>query len=158
MDKNISQSNADLKNAAKQSIDTSPRVEKSTADAANVSSSKVSDNSSVGSDSQNFNNSVNNFKRSTKSRSSYEGYMNSSSAHIQVSGTGYDNKRNQQAREKKNFETKKPQKMDINKQPFPPSAKIQEKNGIINNYTRNPMTKNSKTTIDNIVKINNLTF
>ena len=158
MDKNISQSNASLRQAAKENIDTSPRVDKSTVDASNVSSSKLKDNSSIGSDSQNFNKSVRNFKKSTQSRASYEGYMSSSSAHIQVSGTGYDNKRHQQAREKKNFETKKPQKMDLQRQAFPVSGKIQEKNGIINNYTKNSMTKNSKTAIDNMVRINNLTF
>jgi hypothetical protein len=158
MDKNISQSNANLRQAASQNIDTSPRVEQATADAANVSSSKLKDNSSVGSDSQDFNKSVNNFKRSTKSRPSYEGYMNSSSAHIQVTGTGYDNKRNQQARDRKNLETKKPPKMELAKQSSPFGGNFQQKNAIINNYTKNSMTKNSKTTIDNMVKINNLTF
>lgn len=158
MDKNISQSNANLKSAAKQNIDTSPRVAKATADSANVSSSKISDNSSVGSESQEFNKSVNNFKRSTKSRPSYEGYMNSSSAHIQVKGSGYDNKKQQQARQTHLSSIKNPLKPNVHTSAKPNMQTSFKNSAIINNYTNKSMRKNSKSAIDDIVRINNLTF
>ncbi len=151
MDKNISQSNGKLKLAASQNPDTSPRVEQSTAEASKVSSSQKQDNSQIGSESQSFKKSVDNYTKSTKTRPSYEGYMGSSSAHIQMTGSGYDSKRNQQARNKRLSNPRPIAEFASNKLNTSSSFKS---NAIMNN-TNLSLNNTSKSMMDKNLKINN---
>jgi hypothetical protein len=152
MDNNISQSNSKLKQAASQNPDTSPRVDQSTEQAYKVSSSQKQDSQIVGSENQSFKKSVENYTKSTKSRPSYEGYMKSSSAHIQMNGKGYDSAKHQQARQNK---LNNPRPIaEFSKNNFnAPSSLI--KGGIINS-TKSSLNANSKSMMDKNLKINNL--
>jgi len=68
-------------------------------------------------------------------RASYEGYMRSAPAHIQMSGTGYDNPKNQQARQLKNVSGRN----DTHIQDIKSLSNSFNKNnssGIMNNYSK----------------------
>lgn len=96
--------NKNLKDAANKPKDTSHRTVTSNKYAARVSSSK---NTSVGSDRSSqqsvSSESRRNIRGSDKIKGSYEGLDNSSSGHIIMNGTGYDNKALHGARNIKQF-------------------------------------------------------
>lgn len=152
MSQNISQSNARLRAVSKPKSDTTKNVSSSNAVASGVAASKDQGISSIGSSDQQFKKSVNNLsKNATKPRASFEGYMYAPSAHIQVSGHGYDNIKHQTARNKsmaprsgiKEFSSK-----GLNLQ-----SNISN-SGIINNYTKCSLTNSSKSILDKALKIN----
>lgn len=129
--------NKRLKDAANARPDTRPIVGKSTQLSAQVSHTPSSGKPSV----------VQESKRAiTESpeavapssdpvRGSYEGYMRSAPAWIQANNTGYDNPRNQQARQNKNISGKNKTNI-LNIKSLSNSFNKSNNSGIINNYSR----------------------
>lgn len=127
--RDIISQNRELSNAGKTPKDTSPRVEKANQDSASVSSSK-NPNSNINENKRKISNSA----RSaviTSGRPSFEGYMNSSSAHISVNGSGYSNRSVQKARYKEN----NTQKFIENKSNLLSALKTNSSSGIINRHS-----------------------
>jgi hypothetical protein len=154
MDKNISQSNSRLRQVSKPKSETSTNIQSSNNVAKNTASSKDHGISTIGSESQNFKKTTNDFlKGSTKPRGSHEGYMGASSAYVQVNNHGYDNKANQQARNKKL--TKQPVVNEFSKSSFNLQSSLSN-NGIIKNYTGCSLTGSSKSIMDKNLKLNKL--
>lgn len=153
MDKSVSNSNARLRAVSSPKSNTSINVSTSNKLATNVSSSKDQGISSLGSGDQDFKKTTNNLlKTSTKPRGSFEGYMYAPSAHIQVSGHGYDNPKHQVARQKAMNSKPSSSQMEIKPLNMQSSS---GKSGIINNYTKFSLNNNSKSILDKALKINN---
>lgn len=152
MSENISQSNARLRAVSKPKSDTTKNVSSSNRVASGLASSRDQGASSVGSTDQSFKKSVNNLsKNATKPRASFEGYMYAPSAHIQVSGHGYDNVKHQTARNKSMSPRANPKEFNSK------SINLQSNmsnSGIINNYTKCSLTNSSKSILDKALKIN----
>jgi hypothetical protein len=143
--------NKNLKDAGSRPKDTSHRTLTSNKYAARVSSSK---NSSVGADTSGApstsHESRARINRSDNIKGSWEGLDKSSSAYINMNGSGYDNKSIQTAR---NF---KPQSshnsVNFSKESFTKRNSLD----IINNMSRSSSSKSSSQKVDMINKRNNL--
>jgi hypothetical protein len=152
VDTNVSQSNARLRAVSSPKSDTSINVSTANKLATNVASSKDQGISTIGSGDQDFKKTTSNvLKNSSKPRASFEGYMQAPTAHIQNSGHGYDNPKNQQARQKSLAPKKAIQ--EFSSKPLNLQSNS-TKNGIINNYTKSSLTGSSKSILDKSLKIN----
>ena len=124
--RDIVSQNKELSAAGKTPKDTSPRVDKALNDSASVSSSKNPQSDL----------SINKAKiaestaRITKAKPSYEGYMNSPSAHISMNNSRYLNTRVQKAR----YKEKPIQKFVENKNNLLGSFNNQQNSAIINRH------------------------
>ncbi len=126
--RDIISQNRELSNAGKTPKDTSPRLEKANQDSASVPSLK-NPNGNINENKRKISNSA----RSaviTSGRPSFEGYMNSSSAHISINGSGYSNRSVQKARYKEN----NTQKFVENKNNLLSSLRTNSSSGIINRH------------------------
>jgi len=144
--------NKNLSEAGKKRIDTSPRVEKSINDSASVSSNNRQENTTE--NKQRINASS---KTITSARPSYEGYINSSSAHISFNNVGYLNKSIQKNR----FQQNPTQKAFDNKDAMLSSIKNMESSAIMKRHTEynysNVYSKGSSSQlIKNMIDYNNL--
>jgi type IV pilus biogenesis protein CpaD/CtpE len=133
-----------LKDAAKRPKDTSGRV----VSAQNYSGKIVSDNKSSAKPASDTVNTVKP-SGSDQIRGSYEGLQHSSSAHIQMSNTGYDAKKHQTARYGKEFTSHNNHNFN-----FKMDSLTSMNYNVVNNYSRLSSKDASNTVISNIVKDN----
>lgn len=127
--------NKRLKDAANARPDTRPKVGKSVELSAQVSHttnkpSVVQENKSATTST-----SESTAPPSDPVKSSYEGYMRSAPAYIQANNTGYDNPKNQQARQTKGISGKNGTHIPTIKN-LSNSFSKQNMSGIINNYSK----------------------
>lgn len=140
--------NKNLKEAAAKTKDTSSRTRTSNAYAARIASSK---NNKSGTNAANAKETVysskNKLNTSDPIKWSKEGLMDGKSAYIQMNNSGYMNKKLQEARYIKNFES--------HKNPFTQRnfTNIQQ-TGIINNYSGLTEDDSSSSRINAISKLN----
>lgn len=154
MDKNISNSNSRLADAAKARPDTRPRVDASKSQAQKVSEPKKSDEVVNGTRTQQAKKALGSeSKKGRPNRPSYEGLMNSRSAHIQVNKTGYDNQKHQKARN--NIIAKKNMPMNIKQVSSAKMPSSLRKSAIINNYSKTSFSQSTKSSMDKMLKTDN---
>lgn len=154
MEKNLSDSNARLKNAAKNNPNSTPKVQKAKQTAESVKANNSKEPYSGNSEDRLIDK---NSKKATSSlrgpsRPSFEGYMGSSSAYVQFNKTGYDAPQHQAAR---NARLSGQPITNISSSSLTKKTHGFNKNAIINNHSRISMSETSKTSIDKILKINN---
>lgn len=142
----VKDQNKTLSAAAKQPKDTSHRTITANKYAAKIVSSR-SPAQNVVSESRQKMQATN---TSDKVRISKEGLDDMPTAHIQMSGSGYDGQRHQKARYNKNLQTKSP---DFSFNNF----KLETKSSIINNYSSVTMKDSSSDRLKTIVR-NNMMF
>lgn len=149
---NIQQSNSRLADAAKSNPDTRPRVKQAQVNAQQVSGPKSQDNFNVGSRDEQVKQQEQ--RSQTKvNKPSFEGYMNSSTAHIQVSKAGYDNPKHQQARNRiASTKGKTPSVGKVSSMSFASST---SKRGTIDNYSKLSFSNNTKSSMDKMLKNDN---
>lgn len=83
-------------------------------------------------------------------KGSYEGLMHNSSTTLQMSGRGYDSKSAQTARYNKNFASHNNHNFKFNDQP------LNKNYSIMDNYSSSSMMKTSSSSINDIIKKNNV--
>lgn len=142
----VKDQNKSLAAAAKQPKDTSSRSHTANKYAAKIASSK-SPQQNVVSDSRNK---IETAGQSDPIKGSFEGLDNSSSAHILMSGSGYDSKKNQTARYSKNINNTVKSNFTSN------NFKLETKPSIINNYSFFTMKDSSSDRLNKIIKNNNM--
>ena len=154
MERNLSESNARLKNAAKNNPNSAPKVQQARQTAESVKANNSKEPYTGNSEDRLTDKKAKEATTSSRapSKPSYEGYGGSSSAHIQFNKTGYDAPKHQQARNKTLSGERNP---DISLASFNKGTHSFNKNGIINNHARISMGETSRTSIDKILKINN---
>ena len=154
MERNLNDSNARLKNAAKNNPNSAPKVQQARQTAETVKANNSKEPYAGNSEDRVTDKKAKAATTSLRgpSKPSFEGYMGSSSAHVQFNKTGYDAPQHQNARNETLFGQKNPNislaSLSKNTHPF-------NKNGIINNHARISMGVTSRTSIDKILKINN---
>jgi len=146
--------NKRLKDAANARPDTRPRVGKSVELSAQVSHSRPSAKVNPVTDNkvETLKSSEPTVPQSDQMKGSYEGYMRSAQAWIQANNTGYDNPRNQQARQSKNISSKNPTHIQSIKS-LSNSFNKMNKSAIINNYSRMIKTNTSGAKIAEMNKV-----
>ena len=147
--------NEQLSQAGKTPKDTSPRVEKAMDESQKVTTGKETRNTSVDTGKRTISSSAN---RKSGGRPSFEGYMNSSAAHISLNGTGYAKKEIQKSRYS---DTATNKFLETKSQLFPSSnmAGVLNKNigsQNLTNYTNFSQSGSSSSKISGIIKNNNL--
>jgi hypothetical protein len=154
MEKNLSDSNARLKNAAKNNPNSAPKVQQARQTAETVKANNSKEPYTGNSEDRLTDKKAKEATRSLRgpSKPSFEGYMGSSSAHVQFNKSGYDNPKHQQARNETLSGQRNP---NISPASFNKQTHSFNKNGIIINHARIPMGETSRTSIDKILKINN---
>ncbi len=149
---NIQQSNSRLADAAKSNPDTRPRVEKAKANAQQVSGPQSQDNFNVGSRDQQLKQQER--KSETKvNKPSFEGYINSSTAHVQMNKAGYDNPKHQQARNR--IASAKGKSPNVGKVSSMSFASNTTKHATIDNYSKLSFSNNTKSAMDKMLKTDN---
>lgn len=146
--------NKKLKDAASARPDTRPRVGKSVNLSAQVSHTPSSGKPSVVKENKTQITDTPEAASipSDPVKGSYEGYMRSAPAWIQANNTGYDNPKNQQARQTKNISGKNQTHIQ-NIKSLSNSFNKNNKSGIINNYSRVMKANTSGAKIAEINKI-----
>jgi hypothetical protein len=153
--RDIISQNKELSSAGNTPKDTSPRLEKAMQDSASVPSLKNSEGNVTQGKKKIAHSATSAVK--TSGRPSYEGYMNSSSAHISMNDSGYANKSIQKARYKENST----QNFVNNKDNFLSSLTNIPASGIINRHTSTNSSGifaegSSSRIISNMINNNNL--
>jgi hypothetical protein len=146
--------NKRLKDAASARPDTRPRVGKSVDLSAQVSHMPSSGKPSVvqSNKAETTNTEETIPVPSDPVKGSYEGYMRSAPAYIQANGAGYDNPKNQQARQTKNISGKNQTHIQ-NIKSLSNSFNRNNNSGIMRNYSRAMKAKTSGAKIAEINKI-----
>jgi hypothetical protein len=146
--------NKRLKDAASARPDTRPRVGRSVELSAQVSHTPSSNKSSVVRENktQITDTPEPAFIPSDPVKGSYEGYMRSAPAYIQMNNTGYDNPKNQQARQLKNISGKNQTHIQ-NIKSLSNSFNKSNNSGIMINYSKVMKAKTSGAKIAEINKI-----
>jgi len=129
--------NKKLKDAASARPDTRPRVGRSVELSAQVSHMPSSGKPSVVQEEkrQTTQTDQSTVPPSDPMKGSYEGYMRSAPAYIQMGGTGYDNPKNQQARQLKNISGRNDTHIQ-NIKSLSNSFNKNNSSGIMNNYSK----------------------
>lgn len=149
---NIQQSNSRLADAAKSNPDTRPRVKQAQANAQKVSGPQSQDNFNVGSRDQQVKQQEQK-SQAKVSKPSLEGYINSSTTHVQMNKAGYDNPKHQQARNK--IASSKGKAPSVGKVSSMSFASSTSKRGTIDNYSKLSFSNNTKSAMDKMLKTDN---
>ena len=147
--------NEQLSQAGNTLKDTSPRVEKAINESKKVTTKKEPGNTALDTGKRTISSSIN---RKSGGKPSFEGYMNSSSAHISLDNTGYAKKEAQKSRYS---ETPTNKFLETKNQLFPSSniSNIPNGNigsGNVTNYSNFTQSGSSSNIISGIIRNNNI--